>query len=132
MRIQSAKAIGTIYFALLFFIFIIIEFNRTGDFFVYLQASSDLFGPENIFTKLYGNPPSLFYFVNPFLTTLLYPFTLLPISMASLLWKLINLFALFRVFQLIDQHLFQPFLKTKQRVTASAILFIGSFFLGVQ
>ncbi|MDA9312287.1 glycosyltransferase 87 family protein [Vicingaceae bacterium] len=128
MRIKNAKTISAIYFASLFFIFIVIEFNRTGDFFVYHQTASDLFDTENIFTKLYGNPPSLFYFGSPSLTTLLYPFSLLPIGAASLLWKLINLFALFRTFQLIDHCLFQPFLKTKQRVTALIIIFIGSFF----
>ena len=128
MTIKSTKTIGAIYFAALILIFIVIEYNRTGDFFVYLQAASDLFGSENIFKKLYGNPPSLFYFGNPFLTTLLYPFSLLPIRIAALVWKLINLIALFRIFQLIDNRIFKPFLKKNQNVSAIVVLYVGSFF----
>ena len=109
MRIKNVKSFSAIYFISLLPIFLVFEFNRKGDIFDYLQASSDLLGSENIFTKLYGTPPSLFCFGYPFLTILLYPFTLIPISIASLIWKLINVVALFRIFQLMDRHIFQPF-----------------------
>lgn len=94
---------------IILFIFTVIftagEYSRTGDFYIYYVASSFLFSNTDIYNQLYGTPPLFEYYGSPFLTLLLYPFTYIPLPVAALLWKLLNIIILFRTWKLIEKHL---------------------------
>ena len=129
MTIGNKNSLYSIYFMVLAVIFLGFEFFRSGDFYIYLEASADLFSSENIFHKKYGTPPTFFYFGNPFLTSILRPFTLLPFHISAFIWKILNIFLLFKIFQFIEELLFQSHLKSAIRSKATLLLMLGSFFL---
>ena len=116
------------FFSVLTIIFIGVEFKRPADLFVYLQASAELFSNKNIYNELYGNPAMLFYFGNPIFTSLLYPFSKIPILLATTIWKLLSLLSLLRIIFIIDEWVFKPHLKIKSNLYAIAILCLGSIY----
>ncbi len=83
--------------ALLYFLYI--ESQGQGDFFIFLSASQDLFKGENIFEKSYVD--SYHYFYSVFFAILLHPLTWLPFQLAKFLWLALNVFFVFRIFQII-------------------------------
>ena len=116
------------FFSVLTIIFIGVEFKRPADLFVYLQASAELFSNKNIYNELYGNPAMLFYFGNPIFTSLLYPFSKIPILLATTIWKLLSLLSLLRIIFIIDEWVFKPNLKMNSNLNAIAILCLSSIY----
>ncbi len=114
---------------LLFLIFMIGEYSRLGDFHIYYIASSLLFDSETaIYKKLYGTPAVFEYYGSPFLTLVLHPFTLLPVNAAALLWKLINIIAFIRIWQLTEQYFDIALLTRKKRNVLIVVVFISLSF----
>ncbi len=81
------------------FIFLYIESQGKGDFFIFLSASQDLFKGENIFEKRYVD--SYHYFYSVFFAILLHPFTYLPFHLSKFIWLALNIFFVYRIFQVI-------------------------------
>lgn len=100
-KIQPIRFIGL----LLIIIFIIFEYNRYGDFSIYYHAASNLYRLPDLYHPLYSEPPTLFYLGNPVITLLIYPFTYLPLSFATLLVKLVDLVLLYRIWIIISSYL---------------------------
>ena len=84
--------------------FLLIEYLRTGDFEVYYIASGLLFETDDIYTRLHGDPQVFKYFGSPFLTLLLGVFRIFPLQLAAIVFKLLNLILLFRIWKLIEKY----------------------------
>lgn len=104
MNIEQNKALWFI-MLLLGIVFLGVENSRTGDFDIYYTASTLLFEDQDIYARLYGTPRVFDYFGSPFLTLLISIFTLVPIKLATILFKLLNLILLFRIWKLIEKYL---------------------------
>lgn len=114
--------------AVLLVVFVFGEFNRGGDFATYLEVAEALFNDELIYQRLYG-PGELFeVFVTPFLAWFLYPFALLPLPLASALWKLLNILLLLRCWHLIGHYLDLKSWSVKQLRWMQALVFISIVF----
>jgi len=109
----SYNNILLIIFSLLIIVFLGFEFNSIGDLYIYLSASSDLFSSD-IYKELYGRPPLFFYMGNPFFTLCLYPITYLPFQLTSILWKLLNIILLLRVWKIIESYFYKNELPSKK------------------
>lgn len=102
--LQIRRNILLVLLSLLAIVYVGVEFYRPGDFLIYYQASKDLFLGKDIYSQFYGESNVFPYLSSPFLAFLLGPLTLLPFPFAAALWKLINLFFLYRIWTLIESY----------------------------
>jgi hypothetical protein len=78
--------------------YLLIESSGTGDLFIFLSASSDVFEGVDIYNKHYVD--GYHYLYSVFFAILLKPLTFLPFRLARFLWLAINAFLLFRIFKI--------------------------------
>lgn len=128
MQLSLSQKVLLISFLVLAVVFIGFEFNRTGDFYIYLTAASNLFTTPNLYHILYGDPAVFSHLGNPFMTLFLYPFTLIPVQVAALLWKVINLFFLYRSWLLISDYFSEYRFTEKQKAIWQALAFVCALF----
>lgn len=110
-------------------IFIGLEFNRTGDLLIYLSASDNYFASPNLYKILYGEPAVFYYLGNPFLTLLLYPLTLLPVQLSAIIWKLVSIVCMLRIWTLIQKYFTDFSLSQQQNRQWQTLSFIASVFI---
>ncbi len=106
---------------LIIFIIILIEARGTGDFFIFLSASKDLLAKKNIYKIDYVD--SFHYYYNVLFALVLTPFIYFPLYLVKILWLVLNVFFIYRIWQIIKDWL--PF-KTLS-VKAQKVLTILSF-----
>jgi len=87
---------------LLVLIYIIIRAKKGGDFDVYLTASTLLSNKDNIYRVVL---PGLQYYYSPLFAVLIHPFSYLPFFIPELLWLMLNVFFLYRIWVIISQFL---------------------------
>ncbi len=80
-------------------IYLLIEAKGTGDFFIYISASSDLFHNKNIYTELYEQ--WFHYYYSLLFAILIFPLSYLPLYFAQLIWLALNAFFLYRIIKII-------------------------------
>jgi Glycosyltransferase family 87 len=81
---------------------------HAGDFSVYYGAANDIRQGKPIYFVEYpvgDNNETCSYSYPPFFAMLLIPLSILPLKIADALWLLMNVFLLFRIFQIIDSQL---------------------------
>lgn len=104
------------------------EFRKTGDFYLYHEVAASLFTSDNIYARFYGDNKYFQYYSGPLLALLLYPLSLLPVENAAQLWKLLNVFFLFRSWKLLEKYFEPQALNQQNRNKWTAAVFIGLAF----
>lgn len=99
-------------------VLIVGEYYRIGDFNIFLQASDVLAEGGNPYEVHYGG--GFKYFYSPFFAVLIYPLTHLPTGLVSILWNLLGLLMLIRVFWIISNHYLKGI-----RFNRNLVLFLG-------
>ncbi|MCD4732360.1 MAG: DUF2029 domain-containing protein [Bacteroidales bacterium] len=102
---MNKSRISALLFAVFAIVFLIVEFNRIGDFKIFLLASEALGNNENIYSRHYI--AGFRYFYSPLFAILIYPLTLIPEVVSGAIWNLISFMMLGRTFWLI-QKMFLP------------------------
>jgi hypothetical protein len=98
-RKRLIKGIGWSLVGIALFIFLYIESQGKGDFFIFSLASKDLFSGENIYEKTYVD--GYHYFYSVFFAVLLHPLTYLPFALSKFLWLCLNAFLTYRIYHII-------------------------------
>ncbi|MFT5158147.1 MAG: hypothetical protein ACI83I_002711 [Bacteroidia bacterium] len=142
MEIQMAKKsrvdrlkmdpihLGLLVLAALFsIIFIGFEWNRMGDFHIYLSAASDVLKGKNIYQEVYGPAKVLHFMSSPSLALILSPLSFLPFHAASALWKFLSILFLVRSFQLVVAWLDVSSLSRKHQWAFFVLSLLASSFL---
>lgn len=93
-------------------IYLLIEAQGKGDFYIYMSASKDLFSGENIYLKTYGD--GFHYLYSVAFAIILYPFSFLPFYLIKFLWLAFNFFLLWKTFKLLFSWLDFNVLNRKQ------------------
>jgi hypothetical protein len=104
-------------------IYLLIEAKGTGDFFIYLSASSDLFHNKNIYTEQYEQ--WYHYYYSLLFAILIFPLNYFPFYFAQLIWLALNAFFLYRIIKIITEYFdvnsFTP--RQKQVLFAICLIF---------
>jgi len=98
--------------ALLVIGFLGAEYNRIGDFKIFLLASEALLRGEDIYAISYV--AGFKYFYSPFFAILIRPLTALSYENVSLLWNLLGILMLIRVFSIIHKYFLAHYSKNRQ------------------
>lgn len=108
----------SILFALIAIGFLIGEFDRIGDFKIFLMASEAWSLGENIYTRGYVH--GFGYYYSPLFAILIHPLTYLPEHVAGLCWNALSFLMLWRSLQIImDMLNVEPALRNR-------LLFLGT------
>ena len=102
---MKKSRISALLFVVFAIVFLIVEFNRIGDFKIFLLASEALGNNDNIYSRYYI--AGFRYFYSPLFAVLIYPLTLIPDVVSGAIWNLISFMMLGRTFWLI-QKMFLP------------------------
>jgi len=84
-------------------VFIFLELGIRNDLDIFLAASHGLFNGEAIYTITYFD--GFHYYYSPLFATLIYPLLIFPPWGAKLIWIGLNIGLIYRIWQLIEQHL---------------------------
>lgn len=109
-------------------VILFVEPFRFGDFQVFLEASKALYSHQNIYANSYID--GFHYFYSPLFATILLGFHNAPDIVPLIIWKLLNLFFLYRVWIMfenlfLDLTLFSP----RQKILFQLLVFASGFFL---
>jgi hypothetical protein len=109
-------------------IILLFETTRFGDFEVFLGASKALVLHKNIYETHYID--GFRYFYSPLFATFLSFFSTMPDLVPLLIWKILNLFFLYRTWIIMEKMFidYKPFSNTK-KIAFQLIVFSCSFFL---
>jgi Glycosyltransferase family 87 len=112
---------------LVIFIIILIEARGTGDFFIFLSASKDLLAKKNIYQIDYVD--SFHYYYNVLFALVLTPFIYLPLYLVKIIWLVLNVFFIYRIWQIIKDWLpFQTLsVKAQKALTVLSFVFMLRF-----
>ena len=102
---------------------ILYEAQGKGDFNIFLSASKDLIEGKNIFEIHYNE--WYHYYYDPLFALLLFPFTFLPLYAAKVIWLLLNVFFVYRLWKCITYFLPVSVLGKKSKL----FFFLLSFFI---
>src|SRR4051812_22609188 len=78
---------------------VLIEAKGEGDFTIFLAASRDLWISKNVYTTLYNEWYHYYYGI--FFAILITPLSFLPLYFAKLIWLLLNVFFLYRIWKIL-------------------------------
>ncbi|MBI4646226.1 MAG: DUF2029 domain-containing protein [Bacteroidia bacterium] len=107
-------------------IIILFEANTGNDFDIYISAASDLFHNKNIYLTTYND--GYHYYYSVLFALLLIPFTFIPIYIVKVIWLLLNIFFVYRLWQIITGLLPYSFSKKiKTLFTIVSFIFILRF-----
>ncbi|MGZ4037839.1 MAG: glycosyltransferase family 87 protein [Bacteroidia bacterium] len=95
------KGKGRILTGIALIVFLCIESQGKGDFFIFSSAAKDLFSGENIYIKTYVD--GYHYFYSVFFALLLHPFTYLPYAVSKFLWLSLNAFLAYRIYHILKE-----------------------------
>jgi hypothetical protein len=118
----------------LFIIFILLEFNRSSDFRIFVEASRELLEKKDFYSHHFDpnitkKDSILYYYYSPLFALIIAPFSFLPHPIIYILWKLLNLFFLFRIWKIAENMLGLNTLDKKlvNKITLFSFLFISFF-----
>lgn len=101
------------------------EAQGEGDFKIFLSASKDLFIGKNIYKEFYNE--WFHYYYSVFFAVIIFPLTLLPLYTAKLIWLLINVFFVVRIWKAIVCWLPIEWLEPKYRLVFGIVSFAFIF-----
>ncbi len=105
-------------------IYLMIEARGTGDFFIYISASSDLFHNKNIYTECYSQ--WFHYYYSLLFAILIFPLSYLPLYFAQLIWLALNAFFLYRIVKIIAGYFdVSSFSLRQKQVLLAVCIFFG-------
>jgi hypothetical protein len=109
------------------FLLVLIEAKGHQDFSIFYAASKDLIAGKNIYTIQYHEWYHYYYSI--LFALILVPFTCLPLYFAGLLFLLLNVFFVYRIWQILKSWLPLQILtaKTQTLLTILSFIFILSF-----
>ena len=114
--------------ALFAVIMLVFEFTRTGDFKIFVNAGGLLMDERNLY--VYNEYSEFKYWYSPLFALMLAPFKGMPVLVPILLWKLLNLFFLYRIWKIIDQRYIDYALFTsKTKRTFQILSWVLGFYL---
>ncbi|MFL5753705.1 MAG: glycosyltransferase family 87 protein [Bacteroidia bacterium] len=99
VRTMNKQSYTNYLLLLLAVIYILIEADGRGDFYIFLSASEDLFKGENIYTKMYVD--GYHYLYSLFFAVILKPLSYFPLYLSKVLWLAMNLFFLYRIWKIL-------------------------------
>ncbi len=106
MKNTIIKKVLLIFVGLVVFTFIIVESLKNGDFKVFLEAAQNVkngISPYNVwFFVSKGNYCQYFY--SPLFAIILIPFRYLPFHIVNLIWLIVNVYFLFRIWKLLSEY----------------------------
>lgn len=88
-------------------IFIFSEYNRIGDFRIFLMASKDLSSRIDLYSMSYIS--GFHYYYSPLFATLLYPFTKIPPQIIGLLWNSLSIILLWRTTYIFNNYFLKSY-----------------------
>jgi Glycosyltransferase family 87 len=114
--------LGIMLLSLVFF-----EARGQGDFFIFLSASQDLFLSKNIYVVHYVD--GFHYYYDVVFALILYPFTFLPLYIVKVIWLLLNIFFVYRIWIILREYLPVSLLDKNHKLifTLLSFVFILSF-----
>ncbi|MEL6672044.1 MAG: glycosyltransferase family 87 protein [Bacteroidota bacterium] len=125
---HTQKVLGGLAFAL-GVVFLLGEYERVGDLRIYLAAAGDFLDGKPIYGGLYGEPALFPYMGSPTLALLLSPLSFLSLPWPALIWKLLNILLLMRIWQLILAYFPADRLEGTLGATFSGASFLAMAFL---
>jgi hypothetical protein len=102
--------------------YVTIEAAQDNDFVIFLSASADLVQHKNIYTALYKG--CYHYYYSPLFAILLYPFTLIPVYTAKLVWLMLNLVFVFRTWKAMAFFLDRSVFNERQKLLFTGVCFL--------
>jgi hypothetical protein len=82
---------------------ILFEAQGQGDFYIFLSASRNLFLGKNIYQIQYVD--SYHYYYDVLFTLILFPFTFLPLYLVKVIWLILNVFFIYRIWKILREYL---------------------------
>ncbi len=116
------KKYQTYIFILVGLIYILVEAQGKGDFYIYLSASKDLMDGVNIYEKKYVD--GYHYLYSLFFALLLYPLTFLPLYLAKFIWLSLNLFFIYRINLLLHSYFNFQLFSSKQKLRCQLLFLL--------
>lgn len=107
------------------FLFILYAAQGRPDFNIYVSAARDLLLGKNIYTTLYHD--WFHYFYGVLFALLLAPISFLPFYVINVLWLILNVFFLYRIWIIIKKWLPFSLLSHKNQVLWSILVFLFMF-----
>jgi hypothetical protein len=106
---------------LLILIILLFEARGTGDFYIFISASKDLMLGKNIYDihYLYNH-----YYYNLIFALILAPFTYLPFYVVKLMWLILNVFFVYRIWKIISGWLPVAILQKKVKIIFIILSFV--------
>lgn len=103
-------------------IIILFEAQGKGDFNIFISASKDLMLKKNIYSNLYNE--YYHYYYDVLFALVLVPFTYIPLYITKVIWLLVNLFFLYKTWEVLKEWLSFSLLERKTRIIISVLTFI--------
>ena len=116
-------------FSTLSIVFLGFEMTRDGDFYFYYSASSKVFTSPDLYDQLHGKNQVFDYYGSPVLTLLLCPLTKVSITVAALLWKVLSIMALYKIWRILESFSVSMRLNDSEKTRWLLVTFIGILFL---
>ncbi len=114
------------YLLILIIVYLIAEYNRLGDFRIFLDAGELLKGKENIY--LYNHLNNFKYYYSPLFALFLSLFTKVNDVVIIILWKLLSFFFLFRIWIIINKRFIDVnIFSVRQKEIFQACVFLSCF-----
>lgn len=114
-----------IIFGIIIFLIVLFEAQGEGDFNIFISASKDLFQGKNIYKEFYNE--WFHYYYSVCFAILLYPLTFLPLYVAKVIWLSLNLFFLYRIWNIISGFLPITILNKKNQTLFVVFSFVFVF-----
>lgn len=107
---------------LVILIIILFEAREKGDFDIFISASRDLLLGKNIYEIQYKD--WYHYYYDIFFALILTPFTYLPLYVVKLIWLILNVFFVYRIWKILIDWLPVSLLKYNRRILFNILSFI--------
>jgi hypothetical protein len=109
-------------FRIMLFAVIMYEARGQGDFYIFLSASRDLFLSKNIYDVHYVD--GFHYYYDVIFVLILFPFTFLPLYMVKVIWLILNVFFIYRIWKILKENLPVSFLNNKHKLIFTLLSFV--------
>lgn len=106
-------------------LFILYAAQGRGDFHIYVSAARDLLLHKNIYTILYND--WFHYFYGVLFAIVLAPISFLPFYVVHVLWLILNVFFLYRIWAIIKEWLPLKLLNDKNKLLLTILTFLFMF-----
>lgn len=126
MLLKKNKIIPIVFLLILGIVYLVAEYNRLGDFKIFLDAGKLLKEETNIY--IYNDLNNFKYYYSPLYAIIMSFCSNLDYKLIALIWKCLNLFFLYRIWKILTNH-FIPLntLSDKQQIIFQVISILSCF-----